>query len=505
MNGIYGIDRPVFVPEGRSGFPRLLTASLGAFSPQLLSALDSFLEARNAEGFLRFEEEVLRILMVVSSHIVGGVVAYLHSDSNWVERSISTVRESTLRRTRRRGERTTSVRFLGGVTLKISTPYVNEDRSGRRGRRRGIGRRGKVGTGTYPVLLTLGIANRATPALASEVARQSVRNASFDEAQQALEERGIRLDKKTVRSLALKIGKVALDQRQARIEAANRGATLTEEFAGRRIVIAADGGRVRTREGGRSGRRGKKGHRKYRTPWREPKLVIAYVIDRKGRKVKDAAPLYDGTLGDADAAFEILIAELQLRGAAKAKQIIVTGDGAPWIWNRANKLADDLGISSRRIVKVADFYHAVEHLTNIADLCAKWTPAERKQWVRTMRRRLKKGRVDAVIEAGRQLARGRNAKKIAGEVQYFEDRKELMRYDEFHRRRIPLGSGAVESAIRRVVNLRLKGASIFWQGPNAERMLHLRCYLKAGRWDELMCRVMHRSPRGTIATNVEAA
>jgi len=71
-----------------------------------------------------------------------------------------------------------------------------------------------------------------------------------------------------------------------------------------------------------------------------------------------------------------------------------------------------------------------------------------------------------------------------------------MRYDEFRRRGIPQGSGAVESAIRRVVNLRLKGPSIFWRGPNAERMLHLRCYLKAGRWAELMLRVMHRSPSG---------
>jgi hypothetical protein len=67
-------------------------------------------------------------------------------------------------------------------------------------------------------------------------------------------------------------------------------------------------------------------------------------------------------------------------------------------------------------------------------------------------------------------------------------------------RAIPLGSGAVESAIRRVVNQRLKGPSIFWRGPNAERMLHLRCYLKAGRWEEIMQRVVHRTPHGLAAT-----
>jgi len=110
--------------------------------------------------------------------------------------------------------------------------------------------------------------------------------------------------------------------------------------------------------------------------------------------------------------------------------------------------------------------------------------------------RARRGVLEAITKEARALARGRNAGKILTEVRYLESRREMMRYDEFRRRGIQQGSGAVESAVRRVVNLRLKGPSIFWRGPNAERMLHLRCYLKAGRWIELMLRVMHRSPIG---------
>ena len=44
------------------------------------------------------------------------------------------------------------------------------------------------------------------------------------------------------------------------------------------------------------------------------------------------------------------------------------------------------------------------------------------------------------------------------------------------------GSGAVESSIRRVVNLRMKGNSIFWKEDSANNMLFLRSYYKAGRW-----------------------
>ena len=45
--------------------------------------------------------------------------------------------------------------------------------------------------------------------------------------------------------------------------------------------------------------------------------------------------------------------------------------------------------------------------------------------------------------------------------------------------KLPIGSGAIESAIRRVVNLRLKGASIYWHKKSAEAVLLLRSYYKA--------------------------
>ena len=50
---------------------------------------------------------------------------------------------------------------------------------------------------------------------------------------------------------------------------------------------------------------------------------------------------------------------------------------------------------------------------------------------------------------------------------------------------IPIGSGAMESAIRHVINLRLKGASIYWNSKTAEAMLMLRSYYKSGRWNML--------------------
>ena len=492
----YPIGSPAFIPERRDQFARLVREAVAVVLGGVVGILEELVAEPAPETFLAAEEEILRSFSVAASHVFAGVVSYVHRDAGWVAGAVQGARARSTQPTRSRGWRRTPVHFLGGAQLWIETPYVMDDLRGRPGPNRASGRRGPTGSGSYPVLEALGISDRTTAALRSEVTRQTVRGSSFEEARQSLSERGIDLDGKTVRAITLEVGACALEQRRARVEAARRGEVFSEELAGARIVISVDGGRMRLREGGRRGRRGKRGHRRFRTPWREPKEIAIYVIDRKGKKVADVPMLYDGTLGDADATFELLAAELLLRGAAKAREIVLVGDGALWIWNRAEELAHRLGLDVARIVQVADFYHAVEHLTAIADLCPGWSETRRRRWVRDMRRKLKAGKVDEVLKAAQALCRGRNAKRIKTEVEYFAVRKDRMRYAAFRRRGIPLGSGAVESAIRRIINLRLKGPSMFWHGPNAECMLHLRSYLKAGRWGELMQRVLHRTPDG---------
>jgi len=70
-----------------------------------------------------------------------------------------------------------------------------------------------------------------------------------------------------------------------------------------------------------------------------------------------------------------------------------------------------------------------------------------------------------------------------------------MRYLRFKRRGLPIGSGAAESAIRRVINLRLKGNAKFWLAENAEAMLMMRCYLKTGRFEDFIDWATHSAVR----------
>jgi len=58
-------------------------------------------------------------------------------------------------------------------------------------------------------------------------------------------------------------------------------------------------------------------------------------------------------------------------------------------------------------------------------------------------------------------------------------------YEHIKNENLPIGSGAMEGAIRREINMGLKGAATYWLKENAEGMIMLRSYFKSGRWDML--------------------
>ena len=61
-----------------------------------------------------------------------------------------------------------------------------------------------------------------------------------------------------------------------------------------------------------------------------------------------------------------------------------------------------------------------------------------------------------------------------------------MQYASLKKAQRPCGSGAVESMVRRVINMRMKSNGAFWLEDNAEGMILLRSYLKAQRFDDLL-------------------
>lgn len=351
--------------------------------------------------------------------------------------------------------------------------------------------RGKKGSGLYPELAAFRISDGCSPNVQEESARQ-VALLPVALAREELARRGLELDEKAVHRITVGLGVQMLATRTRDLRRFHSGDfPAGTDWAGKRIAVQIDGGRVRTRTVVQKSRVGKKRkRRKVRIEWREPKLVILYALDQRGRMDEKTRPVIDGTLRGPDALAELAAFHLHRHrlGAAEAKEVTFVADGARWIWSRVDWIAQRAGVKPERVWQVLDWCHAVHHLSLALE--ATWlNAAERKKRLGELRGLLKQGGANKLLLQLQSLQPlARDADRFERELRYFERHAEAgrLRYGVFRYRRQPMGSGAVESAIRRVINLRLKGNGIYWTADNAEAVIQLRSAILSGRWEETL-------------------
>jgi hypothetical protein len=378
-----------------------------------------------------------------------------------------------------------TVRLLGGLVLYLSTLYCGPLA------RTGKGR-GREGTGLYPELSALGISEGSSPALVSLVGRQCALLPSYQIAQRELGARGTPLDIKVVHRIARQLGAALLTCRTRDLLRWRAGLLPPgAELAGRRVAAMIDGGRTRLRTLIRKQKgkgKGKKQRRRYKAEWREPKLLIIFEIDDQGRMKKKTRPWIDGTFAGPDEAMELLAFHLHRLGATRAEVVTFVADGAPWVWERLDWVQRRVGLKPGRVVRVLDWCHAVHNLS--LALGALGLPEQERQrrygqlrgWLRQGWQGMLLRELEALGEAAG------NPPELEQPLGYLSKHAAAghMEYKRLRRRGLPQGSGAIESAIRRVINLRLKGPGLMWREENAEGALALRAAAVTERWEETM-------------------
>lgn len=464
---------------------KLVERAMAAFRVELAAAARQMRRVDSPESFAEAERELHRLTRTVAMEITREVLQEISDDEDVRERAAESVREKASAKSiemRKEGDRETDVRTVGGKHIRVKTPYMRAVPRGG-----GATVRGKQGAGVYPVLDMLGILGRSTPALRLQVAHAVAEANSVTSAREVLAQGGTEIDHKAALRLTYLVCEDALDARKKAMEATTVG-NESGEFVGMRVAVAVDGGRVNIRRRV-AGRPRKGGRKRFVSEWREPKILTVYAIGEDGERDKRHRVVLDGTLGDADSVFELLTYHLLRLGVHRAEKVVFLGDGAKWIWNRTGALRDALSLDVDRYVEVLDFFHVVERLANLAAKKSRWTEEERSTWVDEQKSRLMDGDVAAVEAAAVAMVK-RNKSERDKEAFYWARNRDRLRYADFRAAKLPIGSGAVESAVRRVVNLRMKSASVLWTEEHAEGILHLRAHSKAGRWDELEANVL---------------
>ncbi len=305
------------------------------------------------------------------------------------------------------------VRLLCGLVLFVSTWYC----APRRGKR-GTSQPQEQQAGLYPELAALGFGKGCSPALQSTVARIVALSPSIAVARQELARQGIALNKKAVRRIATQLGAQMLALRQRELLAWRAGQLPAgSEFAGRRVAVQIDGGRVCLRENQnrQQKQRRRKGQRdKFHTPWREPKVLTIFEIDERGKMTKKhRQPLIDGTLLGPDHLAELVAYHLHRLGVAQAKLVVFASDGARWIWDRLDWIERRAGLDPSRTVHVLDFCHAAHHVS-LALQTLVWDEKQRRETYGRLRwRAVGSARLALVFQNEQSITNTENRKEIA--------------------------------------------------------------------------------------------
>ena len=370
------------------------------------------------------------------------------------------------------GVRRKVVHLPGGVDVTLHVTYYHRQKDEARASR-------KPQRGLFPALMLLGISNGLTPTVRRRMAKASALLGSFEEAREMLAEAGITASVNTLRKVCGHIG-------QKLVQLTSSGSMqVAGNVTGRRIVVSLDGGRVRLREPRRG--RTKKGRKKFAANWREPRLFIIYAVDDEGRMASDFAPIIDGTLASCDRLFEMLQAYLVSIHITEASRVLFVADGAA-LDLAENSQTDQNAPTTGRAGPATDRLLARGGIPR---------QDRREQTTDRFKTQTLGDDSEKATVAGRDWIGGDELKAFLSGcrtksqttwLNYFITHgltHRRMDYSTSRSHHLPIGSGAVESAIRRVINLRVKSNSMYWLRENAETMIRLRAWLKAGRAEEL--------------------
>ncbi len=221
---------------------------------------------------------------------------------------------------------------------------------------------------------------------------------------------------------------------------------------------------------------------------------------------------YFSRLTDHETFSRLASVETYRRGTATAGQVLAINDGAVW----EQEFVDDHRPDA---VRILDFGHSAEHLGNVGQALYGVGTQANKEWLKAQCHELRHGDPDKVLAELRRLRdelagepptdqptgpaaeqptgqeAGLGAKAyevVVDNLQYLEKRREQILYADFEQAGYPIGSGAVESGNKLVVEARLKGAGMHWAEPNVDRMVALRNIACSDRWEEAWPQITER-------------
>ena len=251
------------------------------------------------------------------------------------------------------------------------------------------------------------------------------------------------------------------------------------------MYVLMDGVQVPVMAAETEGRAGRIEGQRART--RECKIGCVFTqttVDKEGWPIRDPdSTTYVGAIEAAEKFGFRIYTEAWRRGWEWATIRVVIGDGAIWIWNLADQHFPGA-------IQIVDLYHARQHLWNVAALLHPHDPAAKKLWMVPMQELLDAGSIEILVTSVREIAAAHAdahsdlMAEILKEAEYFQTNASRMRYPEYRKQGLFVGSGVIEAGCKSVVGSRLKKSGMFWTVRGANAIIALRCCRINGSFED---------------------
>lgn len=304
----------------------------------------------------------------------------------------------------------------------------------------------------------VGLGRRAVTPAAAKAATWCAAHEPFEQASVKLKElAGVSLDDSTIHRMTKQVG-----ERAANMEQPGACDQLEPGTTPERLYTAVDGLYVHL-DG----------------DWREVKAATCYWDNEQG----DRTARYHVRYGSVEHFTPYVESFIKRCGHDEAKENILLGDGAKWIWQRIG------AVMKPQTVHITDWYHVMEHVKTCGKtLHGEGTP-DATAWVDPIETMLWDGEL-------RRLRRhlGEQLKLVAAQVHhqaiqslvtYILNQGDRLVYDDFRAAGYDIGSGRVEAACKHVVAQRAKRSGMQWSSPGFQAIMSLRCAYLNGRGNDV--------------------
>lgn len=354
-------------------------------------------------------------------------------------------------------------------------------------------------TSVYPLDIYMGIDNlpfKVTVDAALRIARYGATSTSYMEAVSRLKESfGYSLSDNQVREITDYIGDIVLAedirQKEQRLASyhpkamriARRGRRPKDGFI---LYCEVDGAMFNTR---RSKEETEALRKAGKSNWMENKLGIVFRSDElrdTGEKDDDGNSIlrlgkreYVGTTKGVEEFRERLASTLLKNGMEEASAIVLISDGAPWIRRTREQYFP-------KATQILDLFHLKENVMKFAQYLFGNDKSKYYPWWKAACKLLEDGKWRDLLNQS-DVAEYKSTKDTPGGVpnlyQYIWNNRDIIDYPTYMAKGYFVGSGAIESGHKTVMQGRIKLAGMRWYQDSAEKLMSLRTKLRSNLWE----------------------